>query len=57
MPLIDLVGRSLVLVTIPTEVCLISVVLILTIGNLFVETFVLVPLTAVVLDRDKGAAS
>ncbi len=50
MPLVDLVSRSSVLVTIPTEDYFILIVLIPVVGAIFVETSTHVPTQEAALD-------
>ncbi len=57
MPLVNLVGRSLVSVTVPTKNYFLYVVLRPAINALFAETSSPIPAPAAILDRGKGVAS
>ncbi len=54
MPLVDLVGRSSILVTVPTMDYFLFVVLTPAVGTLFVDNSAPVPTPATTLDRGKG---
>ncbi len=57
MPPVDLMGRSLVLETVPTEDYFVYVVLTLAVGVLFAEASASVPALAASSNRGKGVGN